>query len=286
MMPSQLPTSDPQRTARAPRIQPDPEQSLAAQPPAPLLTRRRIAQGVAWAAPAVLLSAPARAIAASCQPQTLTTDWSSSAYTRTSQTQATYQTTLADGHTETISFASTFSGNLQPGDPVAGLTTNLSARQGTYGGTTQSVIQIQQTNATLTGNKWSYASGGSRTDRQEIVITFDVPVTDLQFTITDIDSGGLGTFWDKVEITGAAYTYSIASSAQVVGNGSQASPFSPPTSSQPVADSGGTANVTITMAGPVTSFTLTYWNGVALSPGQISRHGIYLTNFTATVPCP
>jgi hypothetical protein len=120
---------------------------------------------------------------------------------------------------------------------------------------------------------WSTTSNKSIT-----TFTFSRPVTDLTFTIRDIDSAQ-GDFWDGVAITGAAFTAGKANAGYVAGTGALGDPFRADGTNRGVADGSTDGNVTISMAS-VTSFQLHYWN-LSDSTGWFvdSDQKVYLSGF-------
>ncbi|PKH37636.1 hypothetical protein SAMN05192575_101646 [Nocardioides alpinus] len=87
------------------------------------------------------------------------------------------------------------------------------------------------------------------------MFTFTKPVTNLVVTFTDIDRTP-GDFLDRVELDGS-WT-EVSRGAGVSGAGSVASPW---VGGAAYNDStSGAGNVTVKFAGPVSTFTLTYWN--------------------------
>lgn len=89
--------------------------------------------------------------------------------------------------------------------------------------------------------------------------TFSETVTNLSFTIIDIDSD-TNDFHDAPALSSAStYTATEASSTYMNGTGSVANPWRASSATSPVADASTTGNVTVTFPS-VNSFDLHYWN--------------------------
>ena len=111
-------------------------------------------------------------------------------------------------------------------------------------------------------------------------------MTNLSFTITDIDYAACD-FDDGVSITSASpYSYQIVNRTYVPRNGTLATPFSLTSYGYLMGHDDPNGNVRITFPS-VTSFDLTYWN---FSTG-CTRYGdggqkVYLTDLSFTYsPC-
>jgi hypothetical protein len=99
---------------------------------------------------------------------------------------------------------------------------------------------------------------GSANQGQDLTFSFSVPVYNLKFTLVNIDFGA-GSWQDRLWIDGAAFTAQLSPTTEITGG---------PGTSQATewigsAGSGTTnsGNVAVTMAGPVTSFTIHYRTG-------------------------
>lgn len=110
--------------------------------------------------------------------------------------------------------------------------------------------------------------------------TFSEPVSDLRFTITDID-GALNDFLDTVSLTSSS-RYSRVISASLMGTGTIADPWRPRITTPVNNDTAG-AEASITFPEPVTSFALIYGNALSASTQQIDGdQKIVITDLTLT----
>ncbi len=224
-------------------------------------TRRTLVRGAAWSVPVVALAAAAPAFAASpCDPLTnRTLDWdgANTTYSRAADRRsatAIYDPDLAGPIPSlTMNLTTAYNGNTRPGTE-AGSTANSLAIQAQVGGLGVSGMALEQSTTSATGQ--------GRADRGAYTLTFSRPVSNLQFTVTDIDSLA-GDFWDVLEPSAG---YSVVSRGSNV-----ASDFNGPGGTQrfysvnnnTLVDNttGSGGNVTLRYAGPISSVTLTYWNG-------------------------
>ena len=221
------------------------------------LSRRRLvgraavgvgAVGAAWAAPQIISTEAAAA--ASCNAGTL--DWDS--FT----TGATFTSALVNGVTVTLS-TTTLTGTTLLG-------TNRTIRASPNGGVAQKALQFQQLpNAIGIG--------------QDITFSFDAPVSNLTFTLYDIDnlSGGWG---DRIQVLTAGYTSSIPGAftpatptGNVIGDGTGGNRFRGSNTNANWNDSSNRGNVTIAYAGPITGFSFRYQNAANTGGGNM-RIGI------------
>ncbi|GIM65404.1 hypothetical protein Pve01_85880 [Planomonospora venezuelensis] len=110
-----------------------------------------------------------------------------------------------------------------------------------------------------------------RLDRGTYTFTFARPVTNLYFTVTDIDSLP-GDYLDMIEVSAVVpHTEMGPKGAGVKGAGTTASPYTAINGNRQVPDPASNAgnvaadsgNVRVQFPGAVSSFTITYWNDVA-----------------------
>lgn len=220
----------------------------------PLPGRRAVAKGMAWAAPVVAASAATPALAASCAPVTYT-----GAFTQANvyRVPSSYTWTNTAGDTITLAVStSAYGGKTLPQN-------NLSAAGGInvgyngQGDLSGDGLQLQQN-----------GSGG-----QVLTITFSEPVTDLTFTVADIDWNG-SNYRDSVVLSPAPTT--VANGSQVRGGGTTGAPLTSVTNRE--VNSGTVDNrSTVTYDGPVSSFTLDFSSTTGTTPQQI-----FLTDLTFT----
>ena len=110
--------------------------------------------------------------------------------------------------------------------------------------------------------------------------TFSEPVSDLRFTIMDID-GAVNDFLDAVSLTSSS-RYSSVISASLMGTGTTADPCRPSITTPVNNDTAG-AEASITFPEPVTSFALIYGNALSASTKQTDGdQRIVITDLTLT----
>ena len=202
----------------------------------PLPGRRTVAKGMAWAAPVVAASAAAPALAASCAPVTYT-----GAFTQANvygPPPTSYTWTNAGGDTITLTLSTS-----------------------TYGGKT-----LQSNNLTSAGgiNQGYNGQGDLRDDGlllqqngsggQVLTITFSEPVTDLTFTVADID-WLTRRYRDSVVLSPAPTT--VSNGPEIQGGGTTGAPLTSRTNRE-VNSSEPANRSTVTYDGPVSSFTLDF----------------------------
>ena len=134
----------------------------------------------------------------------------------------------------------------------------------------------------ITGNALTFAQTPKTNGGQDITFTFSAPIYELSFIITDIDSGLTGDgeavdegFSDRVVIlTAGGYTSTVPTGSTVTGAGTVDSPFMNNNVHSYQTDSPG-GNLKISMAGPLSTFTIKFSNG-SIQNGSSQR--IHLTN--------
>lgn len=234
-------------------------------------SRRTIVRGAAWSVPVVAAAAAAPAYAASpCDSIADTVDWGNSGrYSRSGASSATYSIPDPDGTgpgqplTLTVSVVETGS-NTQLGSQV-GANDNLRTATGVGGSAnTASSLTLHQS-PIRDGNKVS--TWTSTSNRSITRFTFSRPVTNLVFTLRDIDSAARD-FLDAIAIVGASFTPTITNPTLITGDGSTGNPLRSAGANAPVANGSTDGNVTISMPS-VTSFDLYYWNLSDTSSNQI-----------------
>ena len=237
--------------------------------------RRTIVRAAAWTAPVVAYAATAPPMAASpCQDNhTFTLQWGTTAYAVNNHVGAATVTGPNGTQPVTATLTSTVAGA-----NITRAADNLSV---------SSLTDIGGLGAGEQGLKLSHAAPitSSRSNRQDVAISFSRAVTGLTFTITDIDSHdetpagpGGADWWDRVELTGTR-TYSAASN--INGTGVQSDAWRIDTSNTTIPDTGNSAgNVRVTYAATIpasTPVTLTFWT---FRGGGAQE--IYLGDFTFT----
>jgi len=221
-------------------------------------TRRSVVRGAAWAAPVVLAATSAPAVAAStCTTQTFNVDWST--WTRKPPTTATKLS--SDSGSMTVRGS-------------AGGTLTISAAQTANAAILSGAQDLQgPSSGTLPSNPFSGLSNplmfqhlaGTTPQTATTTFTFSRPVTNLSFSIGDID-GGPGNSWsDHVSLSSGFTVTSIASG--VTGKGTAASPFAPNGRTNPSYNQ-TTGNVTVKYAAATSSFSLTFANATGFTGAQ------------------
>lgn len=247
-------------------------------------SRRTLVRGAAWTVPVVAVATAAPAFAASpCDPLVnQTIDWDAPATTTWSRTNsnsgtASYDPDGATGEIPSLSMtvAANYSGNMRAGFEFPQGRQNPSLRvTSPIGGLGVSGLALYQ--ATTSTNPQGRNEMGSYT------FTFSRPVTNLRLTLTDIDSA-FGDFWDVVELS-PGYTVTSQGSGLVADNGgpNNGQRFYRNTNNGPVDNETGNAgNLGLRYAGPISTFTVSYWNGASqFSDGVDTDQVVYISDLT------
>lgn len=247
------------------------------------ITRRRVVRGSAWAAPAIVVGAAApRAAASPCPPVSYTIDWSSSSFVRTSSTNASIRATSQNASAPQITLTVTaqYTGAMKSGTETTG-DASLS-KVGQIGGSFTSGLKIQQSVTTTDYSTPKRAALGTYTFAFTGADGKPVSVSNLAFTVTDIDSQA-GDFWDVVELSGS---FTSTAGSGVKGAGTRTSPATATSDSAPLADTTSSAgNFNVTYQAPTSSVTLTYWNNAQSFTGAtVDRNqGIYIAGMKFSV---
>ncbi|MCZ6937792.1 hypothetical protein EJ130_05800 [Micrococcus luteus] len=219
----------------------------------PAITRRSVVKGVSWSAPVVAVAAAAPALAVSCG------------------NPLTYTGKFAQGNSYTIPRSYTYSA---PG----GASVVLSVATSAYGGKV-----LQGSNLTAAGNiNAGYNGAGNLLQvdglqlqqegagGQKLTIAFSKPVTDLTFTIADIDWNG-SNYQDSVWVSPSPTSVSLGTA--VTGEASQSTPFKALKTGQVLSST--SANwASVTMAGPVSSFVVDFSSNTGNVAQQIFLTGL------------
>lgn len=126
--------------------------------------------------------------------------------------------------------------------------------------------------------------------------TFGRPVTNLSFTLSDIDyyafsqyGNSFRQYDDRVAVTSPAGPVTVVSRAANIAQtsqGTQADPFRPNVNGNIDLDD-GSGNVAVRIAGPVSTFSITYWNGFPNANTNSRIQVTLLSNMSFTYqPCP
>jgi hypothetical protein len=213
--------------------------------------RRRLLAGAAvvagaWSVPAITTIDSAAAVG-TCAPGTL--DWDVFAL------GTVFSSTIVNGVTVTLSVTALPNTTL--------LATNRTIRAPLNGSVNQRAVQFQQ-----------LPNGVGR--GQDVTFTFSAAVSNISFTMYDIDNlaGGWG---DRVQMLTSGYTYSPAvtsGTGRVIGNGTATGttnttgPFRNNNTNLNYGDGSNNGNVTITYAGPITAFSFRYTNAANTGGGN------------------
>lgn len=215
-------------------------------------SRRSFVRAAAWSVPVVSMGAAAPAFAASCNSfYDFRLDWG---------TTPTPTTTYVKNAATNVGTASVTgpAGSVPIGVTFTSTFSNSPDRRATDNLTVPDVTNIGGSGPDERGLLISHSSvGNSRDTRQTVVINFARPVTDLAFTMTDVDSVN-GAWFDRVELTGTrtgAYDTDY-----VRGLGTEASPWRPTASTSPIGTTSPNGNVAVSYTAPVSSITLTFWS--------------------------
>lgn len=293
--------------------------ALTPSSPTTPLGRRALLRGAAWTVPAVTMAAAAPAYATSdqagtppnsgvtpgptCRPVYYRLDWARD-WTRPAGGTGTRSVLVTPGNTEldewdpvNLTVSSTFFGNMQALDIDAAR--NLAVTQAAVGGTGSRGLTLAQR---LSSND-ARTTQASHTDRQVVSFTFDRDVTQLSFTITDIDgheheaartilwwtTPGVGQYHDRVHLSLPAEG---RLGNRVSGQGSDSAPWvssiAPNTGSEgqdnasTLATSSSRGNVAVTFSEPVRSFSLAFSNAETRQVNANGQQAIFLSNFSFT----
>jgi hypothetical protein len=255
-------------------------------------TRRTLVRGAAWSVPVVAVAATAPAFAASpCDAITLPSFALSGGTTGTaSNGTRTWTKSLTTGtSTLTLSATSSYTGSMAMASnqsPYAHFGTAADA-----GNTNTVGLQMFQERGTANVTTPSDHAG-------TYTYTFTRPVTNLTFTLSDIDryqyqEGRWNPvdyyqYDDRVAVTSSQGAFTVQSrGSNVVTSslGTVANPFRPIESGNIDLDE-GMGNAVVRFAGPMTTFAITYWNAFANANADSRIQVTLLSNMSFTyAPC-
>ena len=230
----------------------------------PRIPRRAIARGLAWAAPAAIVTTAAPSYAASCNTAArYTAPLHANSVTRTSGTQASGVATSAEPGSTPV----TYSVQARAG---TGTSINTGSNLTTAGGTASSFynglgdlrvdgLQLQQ-NGSPAG--------------QVVTFTFSRPITDLSFTVADLDSMSSGY---KDAVTISPTPTAVVNNGAAQGNGTAASPLQAINQSAQVNSDVVANRSSVKLAGPLTTFTLTFSSTRGTTAQQIFLRDLVFT---------
>jgi hypothetical protein len=222
-----------------------------------ITSRRTVLRAAAWTAPAVSVAVAVPAYAACSQPAVAgAIDWDAPSGVRFSvandrrSASATY--TRAGAAPLVVTMSTNYVNSMQVGSREGG--NQNFTRPWRIGGLPIGGLAMHQYNT----RKNPRPEKDRRTDRGEYAFVFSRPVTNLSFYLTDIDAAA-GDFRDAVELTSGFAQLERAS--RVDGAGTQGTPYKSNTAGTLQDNAfGGGGNVRVQYAGPVSAFTITYWN--------------------------
>lgn len=250
-------------------------------------SRRTVVRGAAWSVPVVSMAATAPAFAASTcisRSSDWRLDWGTSAWTVSKPTADGTHTGVATvvGPANSTPITVTFTSTM--------VRASGSARRASDNLTVPTTTNIGNLGANARALNIAHDDGivAGRDDyRQEIRISFSRAVTNLAFTITDIDTQ-TSAWSDRVELSPSVSTEVSPTGSEVIGRGldeSESSNNRGPwrrTANDNIdnaGDNSGNVNVTYASraAGAGNAFTLTFWTAIG---GGNQR--IFLSDFTFT----
>lgn len=241
-------------------------------------SRRNVVRGAAWSVPVIAVATAAPAFAASpCDArvgQVFDWDGANTTYSRANDRRSAAASVDPDlgGPIPALNLdiTTSYAGNMKPGTE-AGFGTAFTVASSVGGLGVSGLALVQATTST---------SAVGRPDRGTYTFTFSRPVTNLVFTVTDIDSLS-GDFRDvlepspgfTVESTGSAITTDFGGP-----NGTQR--FYSTTGNAALNDTtADQGNVRLKYAGPISVISLTYWNAQTSYTVDTSQ-GIFVSDMT------
>lgn len=252
-------------------------------------SRRTVVRGAAWSVPVVSMAATAPAFAASaCIPRSAdwrldwgTTDW---AVSKPSLDGVHTGVATIDGPSNSTPIVVTFTSTM--------VRSSAASRRADENLTVSTVTNVGGLGAAERALNISHDTGivaGRGNYRQEVAIKFNRAITNLAFTVTDIDSQAAAqnlTWSDRVAFSPDISTYAAPTGSEVVGRGrfegetaTNRGPFRRTASENVgnVGDNSGNVNVNYAARAANSAFTLTFWTETA---GGNQR--IFLSDFTFT----
>lgn len=250
-------------------------------------SRRTLVRGAAWSVPVVAVAATAPAYAAStCADGAYQvrwgTDYVASTKSATANRTGTSGTGVVGNAALTLTVTNQFGGSMASGSAGGGVS-NLVASPWNVAGVGVPGLTIMQQVTTSTVAWWSSTRNPLPTPRsgnfQRVTLTFNRPVWNLKFTITDIDSNS-GQYQDRIAVSGnPAFTMN----AGVSGAGSDGAPWQPVNNNQnwdPQSETQGNVQVDYTGQPAASVYTITYWNDQAGNISGDGLQGVFLGTLT------
>lgn len=232
------------------------------------LSRRTVAAAALWSAPVIALSGAAPAMAVTkCGPATYDANFTTSTYARSSSTSGRLTASAAGRDPVTVTVASTAVGGKLIGAGSLSVAGDTQAGYNGVGDLRSDGLMLQQSGGT-----------GGNSSRQTVTFTFDRPVSGLSFVLADLDRKGSGTsgagfYHDAVAVTP---TPQVVNAANVTGSATTVNPLRSSNVAEVSADNTAhRSNVSI--AGPVTSFTLQFWSATGTDGQQVFLRDLVFT---------
>lgn len=247
----------------------------------PPLKRRSVVRAATWAVPVIATTSAAPRVSGSCAPTPLVTGLAplaaatnSATFTRTDALHGTY--TWANPYGTGSNITASIVGNPITSNSPTNFyqaSTNLYLHNQTNGtGTISEIGGLGESGVTLS------VGGNPSNGHMEYTVTFSVAVTNLRFTITDIDQG------ENVWVTTTPSSVTIPDASYIGGSGTAASPWTPKVGNTEIAASSTRGNVEVHYASAVmSSFTV----GVTTNNTPSAFRHVYLSAMAFTpVSCP
>lgn len=236
-----------------------------------------MARAAAWTAPAVSIAVAAPAYACSTTTSlsgVIDWDGDGTAFSRSSAALGTSTLITPGAEPLTVTVTAAYVGAARAGDEFGGDTQALTVAPNVGGLNVSGLRLLQSVVDPL----------ASVQHRGVYTFTFSRPVTDLQFTLTDIDSASFD-FWDVVQPSSG---YVVVSKGDNVSqddtgiDGGTRFYYAGPNNE--IDDTTGSAgNLTLRYPAPISSFTLTYWNDAGQIDDTIdSNQNLYVSDLTFT----
>lgn len=250
-------------------------------------SRRTLVRGAAWSVPVVAVAATAPAYATStCADGAYrirwATDYAPGTKTATANRTGTSGTGSIGNAPLTLTITNEFGGSMGSGSAGGGVS-NLTASPWNVAGVGAPGLTIMQQATTSTvwwSNSVRNALPTPRSGNfQRVTLTFNRPVWDLKFTITDIDSNA-GQYQDRIFVSGSP---SFTFNSGISGGGSSTAPWQPVNNDQnwdPQTQAQGNVMVDYTGQPASAVFTITYWNDQSGNLTGDGLQGVFLGTFT------
>ena len=181
----------------------------------------------------------------------------------------------------TLDVSSSYEGNMRAGTESGDTSQNMT-RFAAVGGLGVSGLGLMQATTSPSPNTPTGATRGYG-DRGTYTFTFSRAVSNLVFTITDVDSAA-NDFRDALVISGGYVVQEQALGISTVNNSNQTPNnwFQTSDNDAPVDDTTGSGgNLRIKFAGPISVFSITYWNRQSAYDSQIdTNQRIFVSDMT------